>query len=155
MRVIELTRGQVAIVDDEDYERFAQYRWCFMHAGYAMRRQKKAEGSNKVCILLHRAIVGAKKGESVDHINGNTLDNRRENLRICTHAENLRNQRLKKTSSSGLKGATLCKKTGKWCSKITKDGKTIHLGKFETAAEAHAAYCAASVSLHGEFARFN
>lgn len=108
---------------------------------------------------LHRLVVDAKKGEFVDHINGNTLDNRLCNLRICTNSENVRNQKISKRSKTGFKGVHFLPrlKYGKnpFSAKITINRKNIHLGYFPIAELAAKAYNQAAIKYHGEFARLN
>ena len=89
----------------------------------------------------------------VDHKDGNPSNNRIANLRLASKTQNQMNQRLRKDSSSGLKGVTFHKKAGKWCAQITAFGRRNYLGLFSTPEEAHAAYCEAAARLHGEFAR--
>lgn len=155
MKEIPLTKGQVALVDDEDYEALAKRRWhaCWMESSqtfYAHHSKLVKDGGGT--LSMHRAIVGAQAGQDVDHINGNGLDNRRENLRVCSRAQNLANRRSSRRRRSGLKGAY--KLGERWLASIKSNGKTRHLGVFDTPEEAHAAYCAAARELHGEFACF-
>jgi hypothetical protein len=89
----------------------------------------------------------------VDHINGNTLDNRRSNLRVCTHAENMRNRRKNSNSSSGYKGVFWDNHYKKWSSYIRVNNKRIYLGRFDDSKVAYEAYVAASKKYHGEFGR--
>jgi hypothetical protein len=157
MKTIELTKGKVAIVDDEDYEGLASVRWHTSNSGYAKRNnpisQREILG---FCEFMHRRIMGlpGKSKLEVDHINGDPLDNRKANLRICTHAENLRNQKMKKHNRSGLKGVHFHKQSGRWRSIIKVEGKSISLGLFETKDLAHQAYCDAAKRFFGEFANF-
>lgn len=153
MRVIELTRGRVCVVDDEDFEYLAQYRWCFAPCGYAMRNRKLGDGPGPRAIYMHRAITGAGKGQIVDHRNMDTVDNRRENLRLATKSENQTNSGSHKDNKLGAKGVHLNK--GKFSAKICKDGKTVQLGRFETIGEASEAYIKAAKEIHGDFARGN
>lgn len=88
----------------------------------------------------------------VDHINGDGLDNRRENLRICTHAENTRNKRMLGANTSGFKGVSWHKGDRKFRAQITVNKRKIHLGNFDDAEMAHEMYCLAADMLHGEFA---
>jgi hypothetical protein len=97
--------------------------------------------------------MGDPAGMHVDHINGNTLDNRRENLRSVTHAQNLMNQKLSRANKSGFKGVSMDRSSGKWRAHITKDGIVRQLGYFPTPELAHEAYCTAAAIFHGEFAR--
>lgn len=101
---------------------------------------------------MHRFLIGAK-GEFVDHINGDGLDNRKSNLRLCSNAQNVQNTGLTRANTSGYKGIRL--RNGRWDSRITCLNKTYHLGVFSTKEEAARAYNAAAIELHGEFARLN
>jgi hypothetical protein len=105
-------------------------------------------------IYLHRFIMNCPSDMVVDHISGNTLDNRRENLRICTQAENNRNLPKPKTNTSGYKGVYWNKEVQKWQSYIQINKKKKRLGSFKTPEEAYQAYCEASQKCHGEFGRF-
>lgn len=152
MKVIELTRGQVAIVDDEDFSELAQYRWYFMTVGYAAR----CLYPSKKVVYMHRQITGAQKGEQVDHINENKLDNRRANLRIATKAENMRNRGAPTNSTTGLKGVSVQANTKRFrCGIKLKDGTKLYLGYFKSAKDAAHAYDEAAKLHHGEFARLN
>lgn len=104
---------------------------------------------------FHRVIMSAPSGMQVDHINGNTLDNRRCNLRICTSAENGRNRKPRKGGSSGYKGVCWNKPAQKWQARIMVGGKSISLGYFDDEVEAARAYDAAACEFHGDFARLN
>lgn len=139
MKEIELTQGQVAIVDDDDYEYLSQWKWCasYSHGFYAVRYKN---------IKMHRVICKAPRNMSVDHINHNTLDNRKSNLRICTHQENMRNQ----ISTIGAKGIRK-RKSGNYEARIS--GK--YLGVFENKIDAVNAYNKKAIELFGEFANLN
>lgn len=156
MKVIELTKGQVAIVDDEDFERIAQWRWHINTQGYAVRKRRNPDGS-KTTLLMHREVLNAPKGVFIDHRNMHRTDNRRENLRITSRAGNRANSRANKGTKVGLKGVILIKGAIRkpYCAQIRYEGKTRHIGVFATAQEAHEAYCKAALERHGEFARFN
>lgn len=102
---------------------------------------------------MHREIVGTPEGMDTDHINGDKLDNRRSNLRICTHAQNGANRGPQKNGSSGYKGVSYhCKK---WRVQICINGKTKRLGGFNSLLDAAKAYDKAARKYHGEFARTN
>lgn len=161
MREIELTQGKVAIVDDSWYEELNKDNW-FAGKGsrggfYAMRR--KWVNGRKITISMHREIVRPSEGLEVDHINGNTLDNRRENLRECTHAQNCTNsskvKSTKHTLVSVYKGVSWNTETSRWYSRIKKGGKVYCLGYFDYEIDAAKAYDKAAKSLNGEFARLN
>ena len=127
MREIPLTKNFVALVDDEDYEKLTTHRWKanVMPSGqvYAMRSGLK----------MHRVVVAAPKGMVVDHISGNTLDNRKENLRICEQRFNAMNRGTRKPErkTSRFKGVHLDKKSGLWVAAIRKDGHRTSLGYFD------------------------
>lgn len=103
--------------------------------------------------MMHRLIMNAQKGEQVDHINHDTLDNRKSELRFCSYAQNQYNQGRRSNNTSGCKGVSLHKPSGKWQAQIALNGKTIHLGLFATKEEAYTAYCNAALELHGEFSK--
>jgi len=94
-----------------------------------------------------------ENGFFVDHINGDGLDNRRQNLRVVTHAQNLMNQRRSAANTSGVKGVSWYRKTSRWKAQIAVFGKKMHIGYYLTKEEAAAAYEEASKRLHGEFGR--
>lgn len=132
-------------------------------AGYTDPRPGKWHGRVYLRIdtklyLAHRLAWLYAHGEwpaaQIDHINGNPNDNRLENLRGATHAENARNSRKpRNATTSRLKGVSFDKSRGKWMAQIGHDGQHIHLGRHNTEEAAHAAYCAAAEHLHGNFAR--
>ncbi|MCA9312763.1 HNH endonuclease [Candidatus Saccharibacteria bacterium] len=85
---------------------------------------------------MHRFITNAPKGMVVDHISGNTLDNRQSNLRVCTNAANIRNGKLRINNSTGVQGVTWDKSRNKWQSRIKVNYKTVHLGRYNSLEEA-------------------
>ncbi len=147
---IPLTKGKVAIVDEADAEMLSQYRWCYLNVGYAARHER-IDGKDRT-ILMHRFLLCASSDQLVDHINGNGLDNRRVNIRLCTKADNQRNQRRNNKNTTGYKGVSFDKARGKYSASIQVFGTQIHLGRFSTAEEASMAYEDAARQHHGEFA---
>jgi hypothetical protein len=154
---LELTRGYFALVDDGAFEELSAKRWyaliCKYGKVYAARREGPAK--KRVVVLMHRLLLGAAKGEEVDHINGNGLDNRLENLRIATSRQNKFNQGIRSSNSSGYKGVSWHQKDGKWRSRINIAGKSKWLGNFSCPIEAARAYDAAARVEAGEFAVCN
>ena len=104
---------------------------------------------------MHRLILNAKKGEQVDHINRNGLDNRKKNLRLCSHSQNGINRPFQKNNSSGFKGVHKYKYGGKWEVSIEKGGKNFYVGVFSDKKEAALAYNKKAKELFGEFAYQN
>jgi len=144
---IELTKGLKAIVDSDDVNKINWNKWSANKSGkcvYAVRCYKKTKQ------YLHRLIAGAQKGQFVDHINGNTLDNRKKNLRICTKQENSWNQ---KKRNNLYKGVT--KHKDKFSARLTINGKNLYFGLHETPEEAAKAYNEAAIKHFGSFARLN
>lgn len=158
MKIIPLTRGQVAIVDDEDFEQFGHLNWYASwcketRSFYARRTQPRdANGKRKVSIL-HREILRLDDPKiKGDHKNHDTLDCRRENLRVATHSQNTSHRKgVDAHNTSGFRGVCWNKKLRKWASKIQKDGIDIFLGYFVNKMDAADAYAAANLHYFGEF----
>jgi hypothetical protein len=155
MKRIVLTQGLVAIVDDDDYERVASQKWYAGGSRSAIyARRDKMVGGKKIRIFMHRFIMNASDCAFVDHINGDGLDNRKANMRLCTPDENRRNIR-KTRGTSKYKGVCFHKARGRWQSFIQIDKKTLFLGLFDDEMSAALAYDTAARSHHGEFACTN
>jgi len=159
MKQIQLTKGKVAMVDDSDFEELNRFKWCAIEQKGVFRAMRKCRcpfGGKYHAIYMHRQIMSTPCGMETDHRNGDSLNNRRSNLRICTHTQNLQNQRRDpKKSSSCFKGVHRTKLTGKWQAYITQNGKRIHLGHFNNEIEAAKTYDAKAKELFGEFACLN
>jgi hypothetical protein len=151
--MIQLTQGKLALVDDEDYDWLNQWKWCF-HDGYATRRNLK-----NTTLRMHRLIMDPPNGMDIDHANGNGIDNRRFNLRVCTRAQNVMNSIVRSDNKSGFRGVSWHKVQKKYVAYIylTKFGKPkqMRLGNFYDAVDAAHAYDEAARQLFGEFARTN
>lgn len=161
MKEIPLTRGYVALVDDEDYERISAFKWC-AHVGHRKDgsiagiyagRGWQVDGKNKY-ELLHRSVLRMSDPKiKIDHKNHNGLDCQKHNLRVATHENNTRNARLRRDSSSGFKGVSL-HKDGKWRAYIGSEPVT-YLGLFVTKEDAARAYNVAAEKMFGEYACLN
>lgn len=143
----------VVIIDDEDYERVISKKWHLQPNGYAYRAQKYKNSRKCYGIYMHRFIMNAEKGQSVDHINGNRLDNRKENLRFCTYSQNHMNRKKSEGRHSKYKGVT--KNKNSWQAQIRKDSKSLYLGMFKTEEEAAKKYNEVAREMFGEFAKLN
>lgn len=159
MKEIPLTRGYVALVDDDDYEALSKFKWYAttnQHGfTYAVRRSKRVLGKH-YAIWMHREVLGLERGTRLfgDHVDSSkTLDNRKSNLRIATAAQNSRNARTRLDNVSGYKGVSKCVDCNRWRAQISSGGKRESIGSFATKEEAYAAFCAAAKERHGEFAR--
>ena len=158
MLEISLTQKQMALIDDEDFVYISPYKWHVNRSHnknvfYAASTIRRRDGKQTL-LLMHRLIMNAKIGEIVDHINHDTLNNQKSNLRICTNSENRKNSNTRCDSVSGIKGIYWDKRRNKWQSHIKINGKHKHLGFFERQEDAYAVYCEAVKNLHGEFACF-
>lgn len=170
MKLISLTQGCFAKVDDADYEWLNQWKW-FAHRSrrtwYAQRMGREINGKRKT-LMMHQAIIGRPpEGMIPDHKNRNGLDNQRSNLRFATHSQNKKNSTKRLGLHSKYLGVFICKsyyvskitKIKKeycyWSAQITHNSKKIHLGLFKTEIEAALAYNEAAKKYHGEFSNLN
>ena len=147
---IPLTKGLFAVVDKCDYERLSQYKWFAKRCGHSWYAARGLKGRT---YFMHWGVLGRKEGFITDHINGNGLDNRRENLRFATQSENRRNRR--KWQGKNYKGVRYREDMKKWEALIRVDGKLKSIGYFDRAIEAARAYDRAALEHFGEFARIN
>lgn len=155
---IPLTQGQFALVDDADYEWLMQWKWRYCKSvanryGYAFRSFGKY--TDRHTTSMHREIMKANRGQPVDHIDHDGLNNQRHNLRLCTTSQNGCNARVFRKKYSQLRGVSFHKKDKRWQSQIVHLGKCIYLGRFGSPEEAARAYDAAATRLHGQFATLN
>jgi len=156
--VLKLTKKKnlQCLIDSSDADWLNCWDWGINRSKsgkiYAVRYFRK--NSNRGLIYLHRAVLGFPQGE-VDHINGNTLDNRRENLRVCTHQQNQCNRKIGKNNTSGFKGVYFNKNNNNYRSEICFKNKKYFLGYFKSALEASKAYNKKSIELHGNFSRLS
>lgn len=158
MRLIPLSQGLFAKVDDADYEWLMQWKWSASRTGrlvYAIRSTGSKWSPPRKTYSMHRVIAGVASGIKVDHWDNDGLNNQRFNLRPATNSQNNANQRCPITSTSGFKGVHWMKNRNKWHAQIRVSGVRIHLGMFEDKISAAAAYNAAALEHFGEFARLN
>lgn len=157
VKKVQLTQGKFALVDDEDYEKINRFKWHYA-AGYARRNVRLNNGKRKI-IFMHRIIAETPDGLYCDHINGDTLDNRKSNLRNVTKQQNNWNAKKKTKATSKYKGVYFFKRDkdqiGKWGARIQVDGKLIRLGYFSSEIEAALAYNRAAKKYFGEYAVLN
>ena len=155
MREITLSNGLIALVDEADFASVRDLRWHATGRAPHVRAKCRVErGGKTTWVSLSRFLMGAEEGVIVDHINGDTLDNRRANLRLCTHAENLRNRRRRAGAfKSPFKGVT--RNRDRWVAQVGFLGKRHYAGTWPTAEEAAKAYDRLAAVLHGEFACLN
>lgn len=154
MREIPLTRGRVALVDDDDYTSLSIFKWHYQTRGYAAR--SFGSRGNQVFLWIHRIVVNAPPGMQVDHVDGNRLNNQKSNLRVCTGLENrlhVRNCRRGKTSR--FKGVHWNSHLSKWTAQITAFQTNRYLGVFFYEEDAARAYDVAAILAFGVFANPN
>lgn len=149
---------KIVLIDEEDYDKIKDYKCCLsfhkrMNTFYIIIHMYK--DSKHIDVLLHRFIMNCPKDKLVDHKNHDTLKNTKDNLRICTHAENQRNQKIRKGLSSKHKGVYFNKKENKYVAQIKYNNKQIGIGRFETEKEAGESYNKKALELYGEFALLN
>lgn len=154
MALIELTKGAFAIVDDEDAELLSRFSWQLNDRGYAVANV--GVGRKHVTIeRMHRIIMKAPDGIDVDHISGNRLDNRKQNLRLATRTQNLWNKKKASGTTSIYKGVHWQRQIKRWRAKITVNRKQLSLGCFLNEVDAAKAYNEAAKKHFGEFALIN
>ena len=146
MKKILLAKEKYALVDDSDYGYLNQYRWHIHEKRYL----RSSSG-----ILMHRLIINTPEGMDTDHIDGNGLNNQRNNLRICKKFQNQANRGISKNNLSGYKGVYWHKDSKKWRAKLMFDYKNIYLGLFKNKINAALAYNQAAKKYFGEFAKLN
>ena len=159
MAYLELTKGFKTRLDAKDADAMGAFNW-YAQTGSGNRKRMYAARRvggrlNGKIIYLHRILTGAKTHQQVDHINGDSLDNRRRNLRLCSHGQNRMNSLRYSSNTSGFKGVSFRKDTGMWDCRLTVKGRQIIGGCFKTAELAAHAYDRLSKKYHGKFGYLN
>lgn len=153
---IKLSRGKVALVDAEDYGHLSQRKW-YWNGHYAVRNSDYVKGMGRTphrkTVYMHCVILGVPPDKKGDHIDGNTLDNRRKNLRLATAAQNAYNHGLLRNNKSGYAGVSKEHPGDKWRARIIHKKQEYYLGAFDTPEEASAVYEKKAKELFGEFKR--
>lgn len=155
-QAIPLSKGLVAIVDEDDYERLIRHNWSAVWSKtsksfYARRRTFSSDNARTQKMPMHREVMGDPRGMDIDHKNHDTLDNRKSNLRVVTRSQNVMNQRLRSDNRSGVTGVCWYPANRKWGAHIRINGKRTHLGLFEILENAVAARISKERELFGEF----
>lgn len=153
MKKIELTQGKVALVDDSDYELLSQWKWHAVKDKDAFYARHSVKG--KKGIRMHRMIMDFPNIGMIDHKDGDGLNNQRDNLRVCTNTQNLRNMKPRKNTSSKYKGVSYYSRDDNWIGRIGVKNKSRHLGYFESELEAAIIYNITARRYFGEYARVN
>lgn len=150
------SKFSVAIIDKEDLDKIKKYRWSVMKGNNTLYAQAKYKnGGRTTYLLMHRLIMDAKKGQEVDHRYRHGLDNRKENLRLCTRQQNRFNSKSQKGCTSLYKGVSWHEATKKWQVYLCVDYKNKNLGSFDSQEDAAIRYDEAAKKNHGKFARLN
>ena len=151
MRLIPLTQGYFAQVDDEDFDRINQWSWYHDSGGYAARDE--THDYHKKHIFMQNEIMCVTV--KLDHADRNRLNNCKFNLRVCTHHGNMGNSKIRTDNTSGFRGVSFRKDSGKWVAQIVNMYERIYLGLYATPEEAACAYDRKALEIYGEFAYLN
>jgi hypothetical protein len=153
-KYIQLKHG-TAIIDEQDFDRINQYKWNSVDNDGTGKRHYATCKIRGMTVYMHRMVMGAQSGETVDHIDGNGLNNSRENLRFVVPSQNNMNQRVREDNTSGHKGISWCPDREKYQVYINVDRKRKSLGRYRTLEEAIYVRDQAAKKHYGEFARDN
>lgn len=155
--IIKLTKNQITVIDDEDYELVSKHKWRTLLRPDGKFVAIKSPSTECSYLYLHRLIMKAPKGLVVDHINGDTLNNKKENLRICSQMQNNQNRQriISKSKIKGVYKSNNPNLKANWVAQIVVNKHKICLGYFKTLEEASEAYDEAAEKYFGEFAYTN
>lgn len=142
-------KGEAFLFDFFNFGLIKDYNWSISKRGYVVAKIKRKE------VPMHKMLFNNSKGYDVDHISGNKLDNRKSNLRICTHQQNMFNQKIRKNNTTGFIGVSLMKRIGKYEAYVHFDGKKYSMGLHNNAIDAAIARDNGAIKLFGEYARLN
>jgi len=159
IRLIPLTQHQNAIVDAADFDWLSRFNWYAAYGRGAKEIRSESyyavRNQDRKMVWMHLEILGCNSDEEGDHRNNDTLDNRRDNLRKCSHLQNMHNARIRRDNTSGFKGVASDRTSGKFVAQIRHEGRRVKLGYFKSASDAARAYDEAALRLFGDFARLN
>jgi hypothetical protein len=147
--------GSSFLIDSEDLDKISHMTWFRGKRGYPVAATSRKLPGGRRNVSVHRLLLSPPQGYDVDHISGDKLDNRKSNLRICSHQQNMFNQKMRSTNSSGYYGVSYMKNCGKYEAYIHFNGRKNYLGIFDTVSGAAAARDAAAKRLFGDYARLN
>jgi hypothetical protein len=155
-RIVPLTQGQVAIIDAEDFARISAIKWCAEFRAkigtFYATHSRATDNKRRTTLLMHRFLLDVHdRNQLVDHINHDTLDNRRRNLRVVSYSQSLMNRRVPRNNVNGVTGITFQGDRGKFRARIYISGKCLHLGYFRTIEEAARVREEAERKHYGEF----
>lgn len=150
MKIIQLTQGKTALIDDEDFELVSQKKWRAAWNGW---NWYAITGGGVRTFYMHRIIMNARTRRQIDHANGDTLDNRRENLRFASPSQNAANRSYTKRNVAKVKGVRWEQDRQRWLARIRVDGKDFNLGRYILLEDAKAAYATAAKKHFGDFAQ--
>jgi hypothetical protein len=155
IEIIRLSKDYFTIIDSEDLPRVSKYKWHTTTVNKYNKPRAVCSFKGRKTLKLSRLIMNAPDNMVVDHINGNPLDNRKCNLRICSQRENMLNRNLNRNNKSGYKGVSWSKRDNKWLSELQTNNKSYYLGIYKDKIEAAKAYDKKAIEFFGEYAKTN
>lgn len=152
MKLIPLSQGRFAMVDDRDFEELSELKWS---CSGKKTRPYAAAYSDGEWLYMHRVVAKPEAGMFVDHRDGDTLNNQRSNLRCCQHRQNIRNSKISKRNKTGFKGVSFNTQKNRFVAHIKVNYRSKYLGYFNNARDAAAAYNRAAMKWFGAFSNLN